>query len=368
MTGSVTVDDGYLRRHGAEWETDPIPIEFRGDTGPVDAIDALQRAVDATDQGLDSPTGVAVDTFALMGGGAAVVVIHHGLDGLLVWLEQLASALSESGHTGELRFAEEHRLPIGFPGPRLGCTVAGLVFEGQAVPHATTARLAADAVDWAMRLDGDLYFTHHGVTTRIDPTRARELLQAAVLRSIPVSVCTLAANSDFRNVLFAGFGRVVYEHRRDDAREHEAVELIEVLRTHAATLDYGFVRVASGPSVAWWEALTNDEPRPPAATGTYYKVLRDREASHVPDAYGVQVLTEQHMGNAHDLSGWDVAPVRGRYLVKSRQADQWFRPAGPPPAVVRAARNDFGGMIISEELIREGSRRERARRFAGPRG
>lgn len=39
-------------------------------------------------------------------------------------------------------------------------------------------------------------------------------------------------------------------------------------------------------------------------------------ADHVPDAHGIQVLTERHLARAHDLSAWDITDLgAGRHLV-----------------------------------------------------
>jgi hypothetical protein len=355
-------------------------VQFHGLADPVEAIDVLARAVERTDRGLDSSTRVTVDELAFMRTGAAVVVVHRGLEGLLAWLDQLAAALSADGHAGNLTLADEQRPPIDFPAPRLGCMVAGLVFPsggsrasrqppgpGWGVTPAVSEGIAGHAVDWCLRLDGDTYFAHHGISTRVPPTTALELLHEALRRGPSVSVCTVTSASDFRRVLFDARGHVVYELRdAASAPPDDAVELIDVLKAHAATLDYGFLRSASGPSVAWWDALTTDEPRPPAAAGTYYQVLDDEEASLVPDAYGAQLLTEHHLGRARDLTDWQVSAVGERFLVQSSHLNDWFAPDGPSPGLVTAARADFGDMIISRELIRVASLRDQARRKSAP--
>jgi hypothetical protein len=82
----------------------------------------------------------------------------------------------------------------------------------------------------------------------------------------------------------------------------------------------------------------------------YNKHLHDE---YVPDAHGIQVLTEAHVRRANDLSRWSVSPLEsGRYLVEAPDLDRWYADATPDGQVLAQARKDFGPMLLTEEVIR----------------
>lgn len=92
-------------------------------------------------------------------------------------------------------------------------------------------------------------------------------------------------------------------------------------------------------------------------------------STYLPDAYAVQVVTDEHLAKAHDLSAWHVETVApGRHLVRAKDLQPWFNldanlgPYDPEtrsmrqfPAddVLDQARHDFGDMILSYETYRE---------------
>jgi hypothetical protein len=91
------------------------------------------------------------------------------------------------------------------------------------------------------------------------------------------------------------------------------------------------------------------------ARARYHRPLLAR---YVPDAFGLQLLTDAHLERAHDLSDWDITHLAdGRHLVASKNLDGWF--GGQPgnygvmadDALVAKARADFGDMILTLEVI-----------------
>ena len=67
----------------------------------------------------------------------------------------------------------------------------------------------------------------------------------------------------------------------------------------------------------------------------------------------MQVLTDQHLTNARDLSGWDVESLRGgRHLVRAKDLSPWYATPEPDPDVLARARRDFGDMILTTETIK----------------
>lgn len=72
----------------------------------------------------------------------------------------------------------------------------------------------------------------------------------------------------------------------------------------------------------------------------------------VPDAHGVQVLTDAHLAHAHDLSDWNLTDLgHGRHLVQASDLSAWYENLTPDPGTLTKARHDFGDMILTEETI-----------------
>ncbi len=66
----------------------------------------------------------------------------------------------------------------------------------------------------------------------------------------------------------------------------------------------------------------------------------------------MQVLTSDHLHRAADLSGWSVIEVApDRFLVEARDLRPWFAADEPDPDVLAAARDDFGDMLLTPEII-----------------
>ena len=83
-------------------------------------------------------------------------------------------------------------------------------------------------------------------------------------------------------------------------------------------------------------------------------VFRGRHllTEYVPDAHGMQVLRVEHLAHARDLSGWDVTDLgHGRHLVEAHDLAAWYATPVPDPDVLERARHDFGGMILTRDVI-----------------
>jgi hypothetical protein len=65
------------------------------------------------------------------------------------------------------------------------------------------------------------------------------------------------------------------------------------------------------------------------------------------------VLTRSHVARANDLGDWSVSPLGGdRYLVQARDLDPWFFAAEPDAGTWARARDDFGEILLTDEVIR----------------
>jgi hypothetical protein len=116
-------------------------------------------------------------------------------------------------------------------------------------------------------------------------------------------------------------------------------------------LDLAFVR-AGRYWVRSWVDLMSAVPGLPHVTEPDVRLNRRLLDSYVPDAHGLQVLTDEHMSRLGPLPDWDVQPLAGgRHLVQARDLEPWFATTEPDPDVVAAARADFTDILLTPEVI-----------------
>jgi hypothetical protein len=114
-----------------------------------------------------------------------------------------------------------------------------------------------------------------------------------------------------------------------------------------AFTDLAFIRPAAAFAISWTDLH--------GLRGIQEADVRDNMHlidRYVPDAHGIQVLTANHLANARDLSQWRVTELdHDRYLVEAADLAPWYATEQPDPATVESARNDFGPMILTKDVI-----------------
>ncbi|MEU8234467.1 hypothetical protein AB0C12_33175 [Actinoplanes sp. NPDC048967] len=139
----------------------------------------------------------------------------------------------------------------------------------------------------------------------------------------------------------------------DNPNWRERVEHLRApLLQFADRLDTAFVRTGRYEVISWMD-LGGAVPALPHVTEA--KVHRNRRLwdRYVPDAHGIQVVTDAHLSRLGPLPGWDVRPLAGgRHLVQARDLEPWFASGEPDPAVVAAARADFADVLLTPEVIK----------------
>lgn len=124
-------------------------------------------------------------------------------------------------------------------------------------------------------------------------------------------------------------------------------ERIAAATTLAPHLSVAFFAQAAAVSITGTLAMESLQPRPLQSRSfwVWHSLLH---ASRVWDAFGVQILTGQHLEHAHDLSDWIVTEVApDRYLVQTHDLAAWYADIAPPPELHQKARADFGEMILT---------------------
>jgi hypothetical protein len=129
-----------------------------------------------------------------------------------------------------------------------------------------------------------------------------------------------------------------------------AENLATLLIKAAASIEIGTVTLVR-PNTPGWRQLKH---------GGRWSRNRHLWSTRVHDAHGIQVLTSAHLAHARDLSNWHVAEVAtDRYLVRAQDLAPWYASPDsetwaqglfPTSDTLAQARDDFGHMILSEEI------------------
>ena len=127
-------------------------------------------------------------------------------------------------------------------------------------------------------------------------------------------------------------------------------ECVETMTLAPARTDLAFAQYAQ---YLGWNGIERAVPPLPGTHVYHFRANPHLLSSFVPDARGVMVVTDAHLERAHDLSAWTIRPLgHGRHLVRAHDLAAWFAdPSGPDPAVLAAARQDFGRMILTVDDI-----------------
>jgi hypothetical protein len=145
----------------------------------------------------------------------------------------------------------------------------------------------------------------------------------------------------------------------------QLTQLVDCIRWHPAGLDYAFIGWAHGGLTNVWWGDHMHYNLPGGLSEPDVRGHRRLWSSYVPDAFAVQVLSDNHLKRAHNLDNWVIEEIAsGRHLVTARNLDRWlatppphpadeYRLSAPPADVLDAARADFGGMLITREHANE---------------
>ncbi len=307
--------------------------------------------------GIRSPEGfvVLVDSYA-------------DEDALIAWLEGLADRLGARGVTGRLEGVtsapsprwlvdDQRPVPTAFVAHRFeaGSLAANPAQCGWLGGPELTARLCEWAATWstpggpsAIVGRDDFRFAVEGDDGIAELLRAG--LQAGAFTDV---LRTDDSRHVGRHVALAGaalataqvLGRAIdWSTRLHLLRE--AITALPATTVHAA------VRPASKTLISWSGLGFRHRLPAPLKEGDV-EANQHLLGRYVYDAHGLQVLTDEHLTRARDLTGWLVSDLgHGRHLVEAADLAPWFATDLPDPAVVDRARNDFGTMLLTLDVIR----------------
>lgn len=257
----------------------------------------------------------------------------------IAWLPAWLQAVETPRITGHVALTLAAPVPAWEPRPRRNLWL---------VDRTTTERLAEHALRWGAH-SGDRLYYEEAVSSFVLQAGdiSGEIADAVERSDRPTVTYVTRSPLRVRRVSLGQLGEVMYQfldETQDWASQLDAVR--SALTEFPASLDFAAIRL----NPHWGDSLGSSlfvPPRPPHVDPQAIPRYRSVWDRLVPDAHGVQVLTEAHLDSMSSTAGWDVEEIApGRFLVQSRDLAPWFSGSGPDAATLEAARRDFGRAIL----------------------
>lgn len=216
------------------------------------------------------------------------------------------------------------------------------------VDEQMTEEICGHMVDWGLMPGAVLHLRQATNTVAFDGPDPGEHLRWAAEHDYLTGLTYLTEHpARVRQAHLGGWGEVVYQIGAADPDWRVHLEdLRQVLIRHPDRLDLAMIRLSHIWVATWFDYERN--PEPPHIDSRYVERARALLGEYVPDAHGMQVLTDAHLARATDLSNWDIQPLTpGRHLVQSRDPAAWYADHQPDPDILATARHDFGDMLLT---------------------
>lgn len=368
----VEVVWGVLSRAWRKAEYEELWLQFRP-VGSKDVFDAVGAAVQVANQEVeDAGWGDVVFTGGVSDSDAGPVAFMSRAaseEGVRLWLAVFARHLQTLGLSGKVTAAPAAFFPDWLSGefevPRqltafvsyqtndLALLDADEQRRAWHVPAALTAKVADAATMWGRFNGADVYLLRYIHQTRSkNPDMGSALAGAAVKFAMGRVVYLRSQPHRLVWASLGTLGRASYGVLDDTVswQDRLAKVLRAMLAFHGDT-DLAFVQHGNALGVGW-SGL--DAVRPPLPYVKEYHVRYNRHLNgqYIPDAHGLQLLTDAHLKHANDLSDWIIEPLgAGKHLVQAKDLEPWYATIDPNPATLAKARADFGGMILTPDII-----------------
>ena len=361
-----------LSRAWRKAEYEELWLQFRP-RGSKDVFDAVEESVQVANQAVeDRGWGDVVFTEGVSDSDAGPVaqMSRTGPEvGVRAWFDAFALHLQTLGKAGKVTAAPLAFFPAWYSGgialPQqltafVAYTTTGLTQMTEqerrrswAIPAAVTERVADSAVSWG-RFDGaDVYLLRNIHQIRTKNPHVGPQLADAVPKFGLAGITYLKSEPRHVTSIFLGTqGGAIYQVMDDTASWRDRLD--QVTRAMVAFpehTDVAFVQYSNVRSISW-DYLANGKPLLPYVEEFHVRYNSHLYSQYIPDAHGLQLLTDAHLERANDLSDWIVEPLAGgRHLVQARDLVPWYAQPDPDPETLAKARADFGSMILTPEII-----------------
>lgn len=355
--GSVV--DAVVREEGDVW------VHLRSPSGPRVAVVLADVVVELNLA--HEPDGIYAELVSLSPEGAAAMLSIPDVDDVAAWMRDLARRLEARDVDGSLLAARPVDPPawlgISPRPPSVAAFLAWSVDRGPAgadddrrcawgVSRPATERICAASARWGavggeqVRAGGSFPVDVADPATTVDI-----MVDGADIEGRVAALWHHPQPRRGRQVALGPGGEGVAEILPADVPwPHRVDALRRMLVVAPELLDVGFVRAVRAPASSWHQvALLLALPHVAEVDVRENRHLLDR---WVPDACGVQVLTDAHLERAHDLSDWSVTDLgSGRHLVEAPDLEPWFAGELPDPGALQRGRADFGAMLLTRDVI-----------------
>ena len=360
----IDIDPSSLRR---AWKLEELrfilKLDWRTDVPRLDQMVTIAEGIESR---LNPGRGnrSRVESWVLTQSGWSGVMRNVAeIDDAMAWFELFRADWSRSA-SGEVVGAPQSVSRPHAPGVALSAFVRYTTVDlrpmehnsrrrAWAVPEEVSRFLAEQTVAWT-HMPGCSPYLGRGLGRRdwwISPV-GDEVAPALADGMSGYTSCVFAyARKKSLPVRIAGFwtqGKTVYQYADPELGWRDRLQhLREILTWTPTHTDIAFIRHARTNNTAWpngavWPYVSEPMVR-------YNTPLL---AMLVPDAHGIQVLTDAHLERAHNLSSWTITSLDGgRHLVESNDLAAWYSTPEPDPALLAAARVEFGEMIMTPENI-----------------
>lgn len=305
--------------------------------------------------------------------GFAIRVRPGGSDNFDAWVLQLVAYLEDLGATGRLEGVE----PAGFRGnwPTDDPTPAAFLAWPEDLDAATadeyrtshwhvppdaTAQIVEHAAAWTAT-GGEQAIVHLGsfpLAVSPDSDVVSMMHSSLINNGNTASIRFQSIQQRGRMATLRPGGAATMQEVGASVPWQQRVDAVHEALTTGPTqyLDLAFIRSSPSYTRAWTQIDIRQKRDPrqklPDLHERNVRYNRHLLSRYTPDAHGIQILTDQHLGRARDLSSWNIREVgHGRFLVEAEDLTAWYSTPLPDQEVVDRARHDFGDMILTKETI-----------------
>ncbi|WP_427004233.1 hypothetical protein [Pseudarthrobacter sp. H2] len=368
----VEVVWGALSKAWRKAQYEELWLQFRP-SGSKDVFDAVDAAVQVANQEVeDAGWGDEVFTEGVSDSDAGPVALMGRAgpeEGVRAWLDSFARHLQALGMTGKVTAAPQAFFPEWMSGeakpPRQLTAFVSYRTNDLAlldadeqrrvwhVPAALTAKIADAGAAWG-RFDGaDVYLRRNIHQARSKNPDVGPALADAAAKFAMARVAYLRPQAG--RVVWASLGtlgRACYAVMDDTVSWRDRLaQVVRAMTAFPGDTDLAFVQHSHVNTSSWAEL---SDGRPPLPHVKEYQVRYNRHLNgqYIADAHGLQLLTDAHLTHANDLSEWIIEPLGGgKHLVQAKDLEPWYASIDPDPETLAKARADFGGMLLTPEII-----------------
>ena len=353
----LEVYDKGIVRYWREMGT--LRMVFDSSLNPVEALTVLEQAL--KDMVLPSGPKVAPGGVALSSWGPVVTI--HGIASPAEaekTLDDLGQTLAAAGGFGSLRPLPYQAVPIGNPDVAVYGFTAGICIEGHPDPSEpmkwvsqpqTMSAIVEKAIQWCILPDGSYYVSSGWSTVQCTLEQGRDLLATSMSADLLSTRLVCATDEGhIRSVVFGYTGTVFFARVDPEGAWEIAVsDLADVLASLSGHINYGAVKVAQLTVESWDWFIDNDWPPRPYLMRGKSETGRSIVETHVPDAFGVQLLGPRH--RIPSSKRWVQRQVSGRHvLLVHRDLASWFPGHLPDETTLEKARDDFMPMLLTNDI------------------